>query len=86
MLITQFYLQSGKFVEVRRLPSLIGHKPKIVKFAFSPDSTRLITLDAQENIKVWEMDDWANKQTPRELFEFKNPFGWENVPFSLFKL
>ena len=71
----QSKIQSGKFVDIHRLPSLIGHKPRIVKFAFSPDSTRLVTLDNQEMIKVWEMNDWANQQTPRELLEFKNPFG-----------
>jgi len=67
--------KGGKFVEIRRLPSLIGHKPKIVRFAFSPDSTRLLTLDNDEVAKVWEMNDWANQQTPRELFQFSNPFG-----------
>ena len=74
-IIFQNVNQGGKFVEIRRLPSLIGHKPKIVRFAFSPDSTRLLTLDNDEVAKVWEMNDWANQQTPRELFQFSNPFG-----------
>ena len=46
-----------------------------MRFAFSPDSSRLVTLDNQEVVKVWEMNDWANHQTPRELFQFDNPFG-----------
>lgn len=69
--------QGGKFIEVKRLPSLIGHSHKIIKFAFSPDSTRLITLDSNEEIKFWDMgQDWVNQQTPVQLISFKNTFGY----------
>jgi len=68
--------KGGKFIEVKRLPSLIGHSHKIIKFAFSPDSTRLITLDANNEMKFWDMgQDWVNQQTPSQLISFKNTFG-----------
>lgn len=68
--------KSGTFLEVKRLPSLIGHKARLTAFAFSPDSTRILSLAADNEFKLWNMDvDWQHGQPPQELFSFPNSFG-----------
>lgn len=68
--------KSGKYSEVKRLASVCGHKVKIVKFNFSPDSTRLITLDKDDLFIYWNMDvEWINSQPPTLISSFKNTFG-----------
>jgi len=42
--------KSGVFVEIKRLPSLCGHKSNITSFCFSPDSTKILTLSGLDNV------------------------------------
>jgi WD40 repeat protein len=41
---------------VRRIAELTGHRPPVGSAGFSPDGKRLVTVSAEETVRVWDTD------------------------------
>ncbi|XP_002732961.1 transducin beta-like protein 2, partial [Saccoglossus kowalevskii] len=59
------FTKTGEFKEVKRAMDLKGHKASVYHFAFSLDSTRMVTISKDGTWKIWDTNvEYQRNQDP----------------------